>query len=164
MRFRQINEGFEWVFKGENAEEQVQRLKQWASTNQAIVPVVRHGVGAEKADWGVPDGMPTTVKFEDDTPEGLGATSISLEWRRISGFITANSNIKNLKQAQREMVWVQILEGVHPVEAKILTHVKDGTLLEMYPTLETLLPTLGIKEYNKPVVKKAKRKPRAKKS
>ena len=163
MKFRQINEGFEWVLKADSVDEQVKRLKQWGGTSQAIVPIVRHGVGATSVDWGLPEGMPSTVKL-DEAPEGMGATSITLEWRRISGFMDPNANVKNLKQAQREMVWVQILEGVHPEEAKILTHVKDGTLLEMYPKLEKLLPVIGINEYNKPVKKKATRKPRAKKS
>jgi len=42
----------------------------------------------------------------------------------------------------------------------VLTAVKDGKLLDIYPKLEKMLPTLGITEYNKP---KAKRKPKAKK-
>ena len=61
---------------------------------------------------------------------------------------------------EQEMNWLQILEGVHPNEAKILTAVKDGNLLGLYPKLEKLMEPLGITEYNKP---KKKRKPRKKK-
>ena len=66
MKFRQANEGLDWVFKVEGVEEQVARLKQWASTNQTLVPVVRIGVGAEKPEWNLPDGVPETVKLQED--------------------------------------------------------------------------------------------------
>lgn len=164
MKFRQTNEGFDWVFKGETVDEQVSRLKQWASTNQTLVPVVRLGVGADKPDWKLPEGMPETVKLEEDTPDGMGQTTIQLEWRRVKQFIDPNSNMNNLPDWKREMQWLQILEGVHPQEARILTAVKDGNLLSVYPQLEKVLEPLGITEYNKPTSAKKKRAPRKKKS
>ena len=159
-KFRQMNEGFDYVFEGENLGEQVNRLKEWGQSNQTLVPITRIGVGAEKPDWGLPEGMPETTKLEEDTPDGLGATSIQMEWRRIKQFTEPQSNMKNLPTWKQEMNWLQILEGIHPTEAKILTAVKDGTLLELYPKLEKLMEPLGITEYNKP---KKKRKPRKKK-
>ena len=159
-KFRQIDEGLTWVLEAKSVDDQVGRLKDWASSTQCLVPVVRIGVGAEKVDFGIPEGMPATVKIKEDIPEGMGNTTINLEWRRISGFINPNAPIHNISQAKRESVWVQILEGLHHAEAKVLTAVKDGKLLDIYPTLEKMLPTLGITEYNKP---KAKRKPKAKK-
>ena len=53
-KFRQMNEGFDYVFEGENLGEQVTRLKEWGQSNQTLVPIVRIGVGAEKPDWGLP--------------------------------------------------------------------------------------------------------------
>lgn len=159
-KFRQMNEGFDYVFEGETVDEQVTRLKEWGQTNQCLVPIVRIGVGAEKPEWGLPEGMPETTKIEEDTPDGLGATSIQMEWRRIKQFTDPNSNMKNLPTWKQEMNWLQILEGVHPEEAKILTAVKDGTLLGLYPKLEKLMEPLGITEYNKP---KKTRKTRKKK-
>ena len=55
MKFRQADEGFDWVLKGESVDEQVSRLKEWAKTNQTLVPLVRMGVGAEKVDWNLPE-------------------------------------------------------------------------------------------------------------
>ena len=80
MKFRQTDEGFDWVLEGESVDEQVERLKSWAKTNQTLVPLVRMGVGAEKVDWRLPDGMPETVKIDEDTPDGMGSTTIQLEW------------------------------------------------------------------------------------
>ena len=165
MRHRQVDEGFAWVFKAEGVDAQVARLKEWAKMSQSVVPIVRIGVGAEKPEWNLPEGMPTTgIKIQDDIPEGMGETTLQLEWRRIKAFITPGSNMNNLNQVRREQVWCNILEGIHHKEAKILTAVKDGTLLEMYPQLEALLEPIGITEYNKPTKAKPKRKARAKKS
>ena len=164
MKFRQANEGFEWVLKGESVDEQVNRLKQWASTNQTLVPLLRIGVGAEKVEWNLPEGEPETVKLKTDIPAGMGETTIQLEWRRVSQFFTEGSNMNKLKDWKRETQWLQILEGVHHQEAKILTAVKDGVLLEIYPELEKLMAPLGITEYNKPKTAKKKRSPKKKTS
>jgi hypothetical protein len=160
MKFRQIDEGFEWVFKADGVDEQVKRMKQWAANNQTIVPSVRWGVGAVKVDFQLPDGMPETVKLDKDIPAGMSETSIQMEWRRISAFADPNNNMQKLPTWKREANWLQILEGLHHTEAVWLTAIKDGKLLELCPKLETLLPTLGIEEYNKPVKKRAPRKKR----
>lgn len=156
--FRQIDDGFKWVFEEKKPEAQVARLKEWGAKNQTVVPIVRMGVGAEKPDWNLPEGMPETTKIEDDIPEGMGETTLTLEWRRIKQFVDPKSNMNNLPDWKREQQWVNILEGIQASEAKILTSVKDGTLLKLYPKLEKCLPLLGIKEYNKPVKKTVKKK------
>jgi hypothetical protein len=163
MKFRQANEGFEWVFKVEEKEIQIARLKQWASTNQTVVPMVRMGVGAETRDWKLPSGTPETLKLDADIPDGMGDTTIQMEWRRISAFTDPNHNMQKLPEWKREMNWLQILEGLHYKEANVLTAIKDGVLLTVYPQLEALLPDLGITEWNKTTTK-AKKKAPAKKA
>ena len=155
-KFRQVNEGLDFVFEAKNVDEQIARLKGWAAGNQTIVPVVRYGVGAVKHEWGLPEGMPENVKMDKDIPDGMGETTIQMEWRRIKSFLDPNSNLRNLPVWKQEMNWVQILEGLHWKEAEILTCIKDGNLLESYPKLEKLLPKLGIEEYNKPKKKRKK--------
>lgn len=157
-KFRQANEGLDWVFEAKTKEEQIARLKDWASVNQTVVPIVRMGVGAEKVEWGLPDGMPESTKIDTDLPEGMGDTTIQMEWRRIQTFLDPNGNLKNLPAWKQEMNWMQILEGLHHKEAAVLTAIKDGTLLKLYPKLEKLLKDLGITEYNKPVKKTRKKK------
>lgn len=158
MKFRQINEAFDWVLKGDNKADRTERLMVVARNNQVIVPVVKLGVGVDKHDWRLPEGRPETAKIEEDIPEGMGESTLTLEWRRIKGFIEEGSNMSNLPDWKREMVWLQILEGVHHKEADILTSMKDGTLLQIYPKLEELLPGIGITEYTKPKKKRAPRK------
>lgn len=152
-KFRQANEGFDWVFEAKSKKEKIERLKEWASTNQTVVPMVRWGVGAEEIDWGLPEGMPNTAKLDKDLPEGMGDTTIQMEWRRISTFTDPNSNLHNVPQWKKEMNWLQILEGLHHKEATLLTAIKDKALFDLYP-MEPLLKDLGITEYNKPKKKK----------
>lgn len=148
--FRQIDEGFEWVFKAESKEDVVKRLKEWGAKCQVLVPIVRIGVGAEKPNWDLPEGMPEGIKLQEDLPAGMSDTTLQLEWRRVRQFIDPNSNMSNLIAWKREQQWINLLQGIHHTEAKLLTAVKDGKLLEMYPRLEEALPLLGITEYNKP--------------
>lgn len=161
MKFRQIDEAFDWVLKGEDKNTRVQRLMEAARSNQVLVPIVKLGTGADKADWNLPEGMPENVKLQEDIPEGMGETTLTLEWRRVQGFITEGANVNNVPDWKREGVWLQIIEGIHYKEARILTAVKDGTLLELYPNLEELLEGIGITEYTKPTKKRAPRKKKA---
>tara|TARA_B100000029_G_scaffold505973_1_gene587836 strand:- start:432 stop:986 length:555 start_codon:yes stop_codon:yes gene_type:complete len=161
QKFRQVNEGLDWVFQGKGKKEQIDRLKELAANNQTIVPLVRWGVGAEIIDWGLPEGMPDGNKIQDDIPDGMGETTILLEWRRIKSFTDPESNMKNLPQWKQEMSWLQILEGVHHKEADLLTHVKDRALIVLYPKLEGLLKDLGITKYDA-VTKKTKKAFKAK--
>jgi len=158
QKFRQLDEAFDYVFEVTKKTEQVERLKEVAKQNQTIVPIVRMGVGAEDVDWGLPEGMPESTKIKDDIPEGMGETTLTLEWRRIKQFTDPSANIKNLPAWKQEMNWMSILEGVHHKEAKFITAVKDKTLLTLYPKLEGILETIGIEEYVKPKKKRATKK------
>ena len=158
VKFRQLDEALDYVFEASKKEEQVERIKEIASTDQTVVPLVRWGVGAEEVDWGLPEGMPESTKIEDDIPEGMGETSIRLEFRRIKSFTDPESNIKNLPAWKQEMNWMSILEGLHHKEAKLMTAVKDKELLKLYPKLEGILEMLGITDYVKPKKTRAKKK------
>jgi len=160
-KFRQLDEALDWVVEAKTGEGIAERLKEWAASNQLAVTVVRLGVGAEKLEWNLPEGMPSTTKLEEDIPGGMGETTINLEWRRIKQFFDPQSNMNKLPDWKREINWVQILEGLHHKEAKLLTAIKDGKLLSEYPDLEKSFEILGITEYNTPVKKKTRSKKKA---
>ena len=67
---------------------------------------------------------------------------------RIKQFFDPESNMNNLPDWKREMNWLQILEGLHHSEAKLLTAIKDGKLLKLVPQLKKLMKPLGIEDYN----------------
>ena len=154
-KFRQVNEAFDWVFEAPK-KDQVERLKAIASKNQTIVPFTRWGVGAEKIEWDLPEGMPKETKIKDDIPDDMGESTLTLEFRRIKQFTDPSSNMANLPPWKREMNWMSIIEGVHHKEAEFLTAVKDQQLLKLYPKLEAILGDLGITDYVKP--KKTRKK------
>ena len=63
-------------------------------------------------------------------PLGMTPTNLYNELRRLYVFCRAD-----LKPLKRESLFVSLLEGVHPSEAKILVAVKDQTLHKMYPKI-----------------------------
>jgi hypothetical protein len=63
-------------------------------------------------------------------PLGMTPTNLYNELRRLYVFCRVD-----LKPIKRESLFVSLLEGVHPSEAKILIAVKDQTLHKMYPKI-----------------------------
>ena len=101
--------------------------------------------------------MPEAAKIEDDVPDGMGDTTIALEFRRIKQFVDPQANLKNLPAWKQEMNWLSIMEGLHHKEAQLMTAIKDKKLITAYPKLEGILEKLGIEDYVKPKKTRAKR-------
>lgn len=131
---RQLNDKLDWILAVEELDERVERLSLLIEQDNTLIPILRMGVFPERAIVGLPEGEPP-IEYETGAPDGMGATTIRQEYRRIQNFSAEGSYI-NLKKAKREEVWGQILESLHWKEAKVLTHIKDQTLLEAYPGLQ----------------------------
>ena len=63
---------------------------------------------------------------------------------------------------KRETLWVQMLEGMHWKEANVMIHIKDQTLLQIYPNMREVLTQLGAK-ITLPEVTETKKKKKPKK-
>ena len=76
----------------------------------------------------IPEGP---VPYEkNDVPVGTDHTSLRKEWNNLYHFIKGgNDSLSNLR---RESMFIQMLEGLHPEEAKIICLVKDKNLTEKY--------------------------------
>jgi len=76
----------------------------------------------------VPEGQ---VPYkENEVPVGTDHTSLRREWKHLYNFVKGgNDSISSLR---RETMFIQILEGLHPEEAKILCLVKDKALQSKY--------------------------------
>ena len=84
-----------------------------------------------KIVWELPEGdVPYTV---NDAPEGTEHTLLQKEVRRLYHFIKGGNPA--LKQNKREMMFVQMLEGLHKDEAELLIAAKDKTLHRKYKGL-----------------------------
>jgi len=76
----------------------------------------------------LPEGEPPFKR--DPGPIGMTPGNFMKEMRRLYVFCS-----RNLKPARRETLFIQMLEGLHPDEAKILIAVKDQTLTAIYPKI-----------------------------
>jgi hypothetical protein len=84
-----------------------------------------------KIVWELPEGdVPYTV---NDAPEGTEHTLLQKEVRRLYHFIKGGNPALN--QNKREMMFVQMLEGLHKDEAELLIAAKDKTLHRKYKGL-----------------------------
>ena len=79
----------------------------------------------------VPEGQ---VPYkENEVPVGTDHTSLRKEYRNLYHFVKGGND--SLSAIRRETMFIQMLEGLHPQEADILTLVKDGGLERQYPKI-----------------------------
>ena len=76
----------------------------------------------------LPEG-PVPYK-ENEVPVGTDHTSLRREWKNLYHFVKVGND--RLSTIRRETMFVQMLEGLHPEEAKILCLVKDKDLESRY--------------------------------
>ena len=67
---------------------------------------------------------------ENEVPVGTDHTSLRKEYKHLYNFVKGGND--GLSSLRRETMFIQILEGLHPEEAKILCLVKDKRLSEQY--------------------------------
>lgn len=139
-----LNEKLDWIAKGATLQEQVERTKQVAKIDSSFAPLMRMAVLEAEKLHGLPTGMPDTYKPDTSIPDGFANTDARAEFRRIKNF-QAGGTMARVPGHKRETLWVQMLEGMHWKEANVLVHVKDQTLLEIYPNMYDVLTELGAK-------------------
>ena len=76
----------------------------------------------------LPEG-PVPYK-ENEVPIGTDHTSLRREWKNLYHFVKGGND--SLSAIRRETMFVQMLEGLHPEEAKIVCLVKDKDLESKY--------------------------------
>ena len=67
---------------------------------------------------------------ENEVPVGTDHTSLRVEYKYLFNFVKGGND--SLTSLRRETMFIQILEGLHPEEAKILCLVKDKELQSKY--------------------------------
>ena len=83
----------------------------------------------------VPEGQ---VPYkENEVPIGTDHTSLRREWKNLFHFIKGGND--KLSALRRETMFIQMLEGLHPEEAKIICLVKDKNLTEKYKLTQDIV-------------------------
>ena len=62
--------------------------------------------------------------------DGRGRTTLRNTWRNLYHYVRGGND--SLTKTRREMMFINLLKGLHPKEAEILVLVKDGNLEDKY--------------------------------
>jgi hypothetical protein len=138
----QIDEKLDWISEAKTLDEQVARTKQVAQMDATFATLMRMAVTEKEKLCGLPAGVPSTYKPKTDVPNGTSLTTVRQELRRLKNYLSDGS-YKDIPGVKREGIWLGIIEGLHWKEATILTHIKDQTLLVIYPNMREVLMKLG---------------------
>lgn len=82
----------------------------------------------ESHKWKLPEGEPPFKPSAE--PMGMNPTNLFAECKRMYVFMR-----EDLKPIKRESLFIGLLEGIHPEEAKVLIAVKDQKLHKVYPKI-----------------------------
>lgn len=99
--------------------EKIQKLQEFKSNGPLMA--VLQAVFDERIVFQLPAGEPPYTVPEDMLDNTAG---LYQEFRKFYIF-TKNQRSANMKQMKREMAFIQMLESVHPDEAKLLISMKE---------------------------------------
>ena len=81
--------------------------------------------------WDLPEGTPPFNR--NDAPAGTEHTSLHTEARRLWHFVKGADD--KLKQSKKEMMFIQLLEGLQEDDADLMIAVKEKSLNKRYKGL-----------------------------
>ena len=118
----------EIAMKVNNAKDKPRKLKVLRDHDSISLRQVLRGAFDPKIEWALPKGdVPYTV---NDAPIGTDHTILSQEAKRLYLFIKGGDN--TVKQNKRELLFVQLLEGLCAEEAEFLVAVVNKKVNNKY--------------------------------
>jgi len=123
-----FSEVLDKVSKLKTKEEKISYLRKY--NTDALRMVIKASFDP-KIEWSLPEGeVPYTPT---EAPEGTEHTLLAHEARKLYHFIKGGN--PQITQNKREAMFVQMLEGLHESEAKLLVAAKDKKLHQVYKGL-----------------------------
>ena len=120
-----VHEILEYVGKQKSKVSKVQALKEYR--NDALVSILIWNFDETVVSM-MPEGeVPFTP---NDSPLGTDHTSLRREAKNLYHFVKGGND--SLNGIRRETMFIQMLEGLHPDEARIIILVKDKRLSDEY--------------------------------
>ena len=114
--------------KVNNAKDKPRKLKVLRDHDSVALRQVLRGAFDPKIEWSIPEGdVPYTV---NDAPIGTDHTILAQEAKRLYLFIKGGDN--TVKQNKRELLFVQLLEGLSAEEAEFLVAVVNKKVNNKY--------------------------------
>jgi hypothetical protein len=116
------------VAKLKTKDEKIAHLRKY--NNDSLRMIIKSSFDP-KIEWELPEGdVPYT---KNDAPEGTEHNMLAHEARKLYHFIKGGN--PQITQIKREAMFVQMLEGLHEDEAKLLVAAKDKKLHQVYKGL-----------------------------
>ena len=127
-----LNEILDYVEKQRTKAKKVQALQEYRDDSLTAVLIWNFDDRVQSA---IPEGV---VPYkENEVPVGTDHTSLRREWKNLYHFIKGGND--ELSSLRRETMFIQMLEGLHPEEAKIICLVKDKNLTQKYKVTRELV-------------------------
>ncbi len=118
------------VHKAKTKDQKVSLLKQ--NDSEGLRMVIKSSFDP-KIEWTIPDGE---VPYRaNDVPMGTEHTVLAMECKKLWHFIKGAD--KGTPQHKKEQMFIQMLEGLHDSEAKLLIAAKDKRIHQVYKGLST---------------------------
>jgi len=114
--------------KVNNAKDKPRKLKVLQDNDSVSLRQVLRGTFDPKIEWAIPKGdVPYTV---NEAPVGTDHTILSQEAKKLYMFVKGGDN--SIKQSQRELIFIQMLEGLCAEEAEFLITVVNQKINNKY--------------------------------
>ena len=121
----------EILTKVNNAKDKPAKIAVLKKHDSVPLRQVLKGAFDPKIKWDLPEGVPPFKR--NDAPAGTEHTSLFSEARRLWHFVKDAD--PNLTKAKREMMFIQLLEGLQEDDADLMIAVKEKTLNKRYKGL-----------------------------
>ena len=123
-----ISEIFTKINNAKDKPKKIEVLRQYDTPGMRMV---LKGAFDPKIIWDLPPGTPPYI--ENEAPAGTEHTYLEIEAKRLYNFAKGGNDTIN--KIRKETLFIQMLEGLHASEAKVLIDVKNKSLNKTYKGL-----------------------------
>ena len=123
-----ISEIFTKINNAKDKPKKIEVLRQYDSPGMRMI---LKGAFDPKIEWDLPPGTPPYI--ENEAPAGTEHTFLEVEAKRLYNFAVGGND--QLNKIRKETLFIQMLEGLHASEAKVLIDVKNKSLNKTYKGL-----------------------------
>ena len=121
----------EILTKVNNAKDKPAKIAVLRKHDSVPLRQVLKGAFDPSIEWDLPEGTPPFNR--NDAPAGTEHTTLHQEARRLWHFVKGAD--ENLKKAKKEMMFIQLLEGLQEDDADLMIAVKEKSLNKRYKSL-----------------------------
>ena len=123
-----ISEIFTKINNAKDKPKKIEVLRQYDTPGMRMI---LKGAFDPKIEWDLPEGTPPYIANE--APAGTEHTFLEVEAKRLYNFAKGGND--QLNKIRKETLFIQMLEGLHADEAKVLIDVKNKSLNKTYKGL-----------------------------